>query len=342
MAEDIIQMIIDSTSKGPIESEKAPAAEPVAQEEPKAAEAPAADPAGQKQPEPEKKAEPTTDDIAKKVAELEAKESLTDEDKSFLRSNGYEIEGDDAPVAEKKEEPKTQLPVYAKDIESIFPDQEFKTAAEYEEAASRFIQNERAANQELVGLLEENPDLLDVLKEMRSKKVPFQVAIANVIDADSLIPQPGDAGYEAYVESKIIKKQEAQKQKERTDRIQKNYDTSLKTAQSFVKSKALNEHKTKEFFASVDKVINDITEGRYSDEFLGMVYKAMSYQTDVELAKRQGEIAGANKKIFKLRSSQKGDGLPKLRGSKDTVVEKSKQGSDPFLDMVEDIVKSRK
>lgn len=76
-----------------------------------------------------------------------------------------------------------------------------------------------------------------------------------------------------------------------------NYDKSISDLVAFASEKGLSDEQAVEIFGKVNQIGFDAIEGIYSRESYQMVYDAMNYTNDVETARKEGEVAGKNKKI---------------------------------------------
>lgn len=76
-----------------------------------------------------------------------------------------------------------------------------------------------------------------------------------------------------------------------------NYEQSINDLAAFADEKGLSEEQAIAIFEKINQIGFDVIEGRYTREAYEMAYNAMNYDTDVETARKEGEVAGKNKKI---------------------------------------------
>lgn len=76
-----------------------------------------------------------------------------------------------------------------------------------------------------------------------------------------------------------------------------NYEKSINELAAFASEKGLSDDQAVAIFEKVNQIGFDAIEGIYTRESFQMAYDAMNYTTDVEQARKEGEIAGKNQKI---------------------------------------------
>lgn len=125
---------------------------------------------------------------------------------------------------------------------------------------------------------------------------------------------PAAAIYEAYGKdameafqsgnaSEVIASIEANDAKMRAEQEQfeeekaANLKKSIEGLDEFGKSKGLSEDEMVDLFLKGYNYLSDALVGIYSTEFFEMILKAQNYDSDIETARREGEVAGRNAKI---------------------------------------------
>ena len=94
-----------------------------------------------------------------------------------------------------------------------------------------------------------------------------------------------------------------------------NYEQSVSELAAFAQEKGLSDEQAAEVFEKVNQIGFDVLEGKYSRESYEMAYNAMHYATDVESARKEGEVAGRNAKIEeKLAKVEKPVDMPPAVG----------------------------
>lgn len=100
-----------------------------------------------------------------------------------------------------------------------------------------------------------------------------------------------------------------------------NYEQSINDLAAFAQEKGLSDEQAVEIFEKVNQIGFDILDGKYSRESYEMAYNAMHYATDVESARKEGEVAGRNAKIEeKLAKVEKPVDMPPAVGGQGAAV----------------------
>lgn len=90
-----------------------------------------------------------------------------------------------------------------------------------------------------------------------------------------------------------------------------NYEQSVNELAAFAEEKGLSDEQAVQVFEKVNQIGFDALEGKYTRESFEMAYNAMNYATDVESARKEGEVAGRNAKIEeKLAKVEKPAAMP--------------------------------
>lgn len=76
-----------------------------------------------------------------------------------------------------------------------------------------------------------------------------------------------------------------------------NYEQSVNDLAAFAQEKGISDEQAVEVFEKVNQIAFDVIDGKYTREAYEMAYNAMNYSTDVESARKEGEVAGRNAKI---------------------------------------------
>lgn len=310
-----------------------------------------------------KKANPLTslegDEKEAKIKELLEAEEVSDDEMAFLKENGHEVafEGEDEDQedseaeakkkveeeeeAKKKEELENTRPEFADEIDSIFPDREFKNREEYDKAVIEHLNNEAQANQQLLGAFEENPELQAVVKDMTQNGKSFLEALHAHVDIDSLNVQPGDENYEEVVRAKVNRENQKKEQEKRIQELRSNQEKTIANSVEFVKEHKLTKADESTFFNQIDKIISDLNNGLVSKETFEVFKKGMAYEKDVKSAKEVGEIAGKNTAVIIKKKKLKGDAMPKVNAPKSKPKEQPKvEYADPIAEMLDKMIHS--
>lgn len=135
----------------------------------------------------------------------------------------------------------------------------------------------------------------------------FGIEIKDVLDDPEMQDRIAEANKE-FVER-------AAKSKKLDEEYEHNLESSLETIRQFQEERGMSDEEIDEGFTMLLGIIGDGVMGKFSRETLDMIFKARNYDSDVEAAGAEGEVAGRNAKITEqLRKSKKGDGTMPLGG----------------------------
>lgn len=98
----------------------------------------------------------------------------------------------------------------------------------------------------------------------------------------------------------------------------KNIDESARTLIKFADSKGIDDDTVRSLVEKAHALANEVADGKFSEEFLDMLYKAGNYDKAVSEAREEGRVNGKNESIKReLRKSKPSNGLPTPAGSQD-------------------------
>lgn len=209
------------------------------------------------------------------------------------------------------------VPRWKQKLAERYPDREFAddTEAEnafyddYESTHSKLSQSE-LDNKKVYELIESNPALADVIVAMNDG-VPFEVALAQNVDLEALLPKEGESNYEQYASALTDRKKRMEESRSKIETIEQNRKQTVDVATKFYEDKKLDEEQITKFLDFIDGLIGDIFDGSVSRTALEKLYQAYCYEEDVEQATEQGRIDGLNSKIEKSRKvNSTTDGVP--------------------------------
>ena len=282
------------------------------------------------------------------VAKAEAGDDLSDEEIKFLQEQGHEIELNEEEASEgsaEEEKPKEQTveepPAYAELLQEYYPEEEFTDRSSFESKMLEHLESERAANDQLVKVFNENPSWLSAIQDMQNGMTEVE-ALANNFDLEALresgVPEPGTPEYRQFILDEEKKKEAKQAESRRIEQKNVNIQNAAKKMVEFTKNKGMNQRQQAQFFTEVDDFIERVNNGEVgSDELLETIYKSLNYDKDLKVAEQVGETRGVNKKIkaFK-RKKVKTDGIPKPQVK--ATEEKSKKPETVVKDGVDKII----
>ena len=100
-----------------------------------------------------------------------------------------------------------------------------------------------------------------------------------------------------------------------------NYEQSVNDLVAFASEKGISDEQATQVFEKVNQIGFDVIEGKYTREAYEMAYNAMNYASDVETARKEGEVAGKNAKIEeKLAKVEKPIDMPPSVGGQGAAV----------------------
>lgn len=96
---------------------------------------------------------------------------------------------------------------------------------------------------------------------------------------------------------------------------EQNLPSSLQAIEAWASEKGVSDEDIDNAVTALSKLCGDFILGKIAPESIEMMLKAQNYDSDIEQAQIEGEVAGRNAKIEeKLRKGKKGDGTVQLNG----------------------------
>ena len=302
--------------------------------------------------ESEAKVVPLYKDLSKedkeaKVTELETKaeteEGLTDDEIEFMKSEGFEFKTEESKegVEESEEEKETETPednntVFDSFLEKNLPNETFESSEDKSKKVLELLESEMNANQNLAKYFEDNPLMIDIVKDMQEKGWDFKTALDNNIDVEGLVPEHGTPEYDQYVINQNNLKIQKEKAKEAEQKRIQNQNESAKEALEWVEEKGLSPEDRTKLFSEVDKTVAKLNESSYPKEFLEMFYLKMFHNKIVDKATEKATLDAKNKKIIMLKKNKSNNPTPSLKGGQG---QKGKQVKmSPIISEINDAV----
>jgi hypothetical protein len=199
------------------------------------------------------------------------------------------------------------------------------------------LEEETKANETLVSILEDSPDLSKLIQGLASGRNFLEVLEEVVGDVNDLAPDPVDnpEEYHKYMRSKVEREIQLKQEKDAREAQEKalgeNRKKTLVILDQFQQSKKIDTSKRNEFLTKIDTTINNAIDGVLTTEFLEMMWKGMNYDVDVVKASAQAKIEGRNEGIVAAKQKKVGDGMPRIKrgatpATKQTVVDSFDRG----------------
>jgi hypothetical protein len=274
-----------------------------------------------KEEEVKEKSNPEEDE---RLKELSEKEELTEDEVEELKKAGYDLDLEEKENEEEAEEEEPEVDTSSTFdglLERIDPSTKYESREEKEKAILEFAEKQIEGNQVLVEVLENNPDLVTVIKALKEEGKTFKEAIQEVIDLTEIEPEPGDDGYKEYIAAQLRKEDAKKAEKERRIKFQENQQKSAIEAKAWAKENNLSDEQAYDVLNEIDMIINDFNEGKVSKELLNRLYVAKTHKQKLESEVKKAEIKAKNEKIF-IRKSKSKDVLPNLSGAQRSLQKK--------------------
>ena len=203
-------------------------------------------------------------------------------------------------------------------MRSRYPDRNFDSpnspdspdGLESPDSLEQSIVETLAENDRRLGELDELESKTNALSELLNNSVRASVflnTLASTGDPSAAIYRAyGKEAHDAFVQgdaSELIASIEADDQRRRSEdeafEAEKaaNLQASFDALDQWGDSKGLDEDQKVAVFMRFYNILSDALVGKYSPELFEMGWKADNYDTDVENARREGEVAGRNANI---------------------------------------------
>lgn len=182
---------------------------------------------------------------------------------------------------------------------------------DYEGQLGRYRENEG----KMVDLFNRDPRSARFLKEWADGNDPVILMIRHYgSDLKEILDDPDKIEEIAKANKEYVDR--VAQEKDLEDQYEKNLEESLTLLEQVQKDRNLSDDDMEKVIAQLRDDANDVLMGRFTQDAIDRVLKALNYDQDVEAAGYEGEVRGKNKKIDeKLRKRNQGDGLARIQGS---------------------------
>lgn len=239
---------------------------------------------------------------------------------------GANVVPNDIEITETTEETPTEKKpreLFYERVRTNFPegkydedeDEYFRNAMQMFDDSDNAMNVVRENNEKLFKRLESDPSAAAALAEFIDG-TPLPVALRRYFTDEELSAQEGDDYFESY--KKAGEERDAHK-KEVNDYIEKikaNSTESEKNFKEYAEENGLTPEESDKMWEYYQNLMNEMSSGMISKDFLSLMHKGKHYNQDVEDANEAGKAAGRNEKIVEKLSKPKGDGLPEPTGGK--------------------------
>lgn len=168
------------------------------------------------------------------------------------------------------------------------------------------------ANKKLVAIFDSHPEIPKLLT-LLDKGATFAQALPHVIDPSDLAPAEGDPDFDSWTEAQKEREKKRGEREKFLGELDNNLQMSQQEIDAFTKENNLGEEEAQSLLGTLDDMMTQVFSGKISKQLLSMLRKASTFDSEVETAKKQGEIKARNEKIEAIKSKdKKGDGLPDI------------------------------
>lgn len=221
-------------------------------------------------------------------------------------------------------ETKSNRDRYAERLKAKYPDKEFADDEaifgqinddydSYDNELSEYREREKA----LSDLFASNPRSAAFLMDWRKGEDPIIGMVRKFGDDFKAALEDPDKQEALAAANKEFAERIA-KEEEYEAEYQKNINETLTTIEGLQKEQNLSDEQIDSAMDFLLAIVRDGIMGKFTSESITMALKALTHDSDVELAEREGEVRGRNTKIEeKLRKSNRNDGTANL-GSKNS------------------------
>jgi len=169
-----------------------------------------------------------------------------------------------------------------------------------------------AANQKLVEVMDANPELVDMIRDLANGATPAE-AIARNFDLDEIIPKDGEPDYEAWAKNKESRLSKKSEMEARSKEYQDNLAVSEANVREYAEENNMSEEETGKMLDDIDSMLTDLASGKVSKEFVTRMRKALTADQEKQEAVEMAKIEGKNEAII-AKKAPVGDGIPKTMG----------------------------
>jgi len=225
------------------------------------------------------------------------------------------------PGEEGTEEPGEEGAVSTTSLaQELFPDMEFGSEAEaasaikeFAEGAREFEKTTKEANQKLVNIFNQNPEVVQLIRLM-NEGASFVEALPYAVDVESMAPAEGDPDYQAWNEAKEKGAAQRAEREKAMQEVSKNLEMSMQEVDKFAKENEMSPEEAGEFLTNIDELISNISKGNITKDILDKLRKGLFHEKTVAEETQKAEVRGRNEameeKITKEEAEAEGDGLP--------------------------------
>ena len=238
----------------------------------------------------------------------------------------------EAPAKEGAKEPTAREKFYSR-MKERYPDEDFsdemayysKEMEDYDDLDKRY--NEVADREMLLNdFFDKNPKMAAVLSDVE-QNVPFPAAMKRYYSDEELSMNEGDEGWDAYLQAEEDYRKGVEDRKGKMKSFEDNIAASEATIKAYAEKEGLDEEQIQARLEKLQGYMNEMSEGKISEDFLNVLAKGIDYDADVEGAADAGYKKGKNEKIETEMANLEGDGLPELSKAQSQVSQPKKDST---------------
>ena len=251
---------------------------------------------------------------------------------------------DENPVSDVQEKEPTAREKFYSRMRERYPEEDFsdemsyyaKEMADYDDLDSRY--KDASLREDMLNkFFDSNPKMAAVLSEVESGK-PFPAAMKRYYSDEELSMNEGDEGWDEYLKAEEDYRKSVDDRNSRMKTFEEEIKKSEDTIKAYANKEGLSEEDIQNRLDKLNKYMQDMSEGKITEEFLNVLTKGMDYDTDVEGAADAAYKKGKNEKIEMEMSNLDGDGLPELSKGQSKISQQEKNPTaSRFRDMASKI-----
>lgn len=242
------------------------------------------------------------------------------DDKDKGADGGEEEPEDDKDKDKASEEEAIDYASLSEPLGDLLPEGfEVKSKEDFTKALTDFsaqYREEIEANEALVGLFEKHGEFGALARELNNNpEASFHQILFKVVgdEKGQIIPDKNEDP-EAYADYVLAKKEREKEAEAAKKQQEQNVEASKKAVDKFREQNDFAEQDVNNIMKKAHEMIQNISKGKVTEEFLDIMAKGMNYEKAVDEASKEAETRGRNTAATKHRRQKKGDGLPKLSG----------------------------
>ena len=197
----------------------------------------------------------------------------------------------------------------------------------FEAENQAYKEHERAFSE----MFHSNPRSARLMMEWKDGKDPV-AALVRIYGKEEILAAIEDPSrLEAIEEANREFAARLAKNDEYEAQYEKNFPESCRAVDEWASENGISEDVINQAGAKLAEISANFIVGKFTPEIFDILIKAANYDTEMNRAREEGEVAGRNAKIVeKMRNSKKGDGITNLNGRNGTPSQKANKQQSVF------------